>query len=179
MHFLPSFVTLNLFQGPGAASRLNDTVDEAGDRAWIPDQVRDDSESGFTLVELMVVIVILGLLATIVAINVLPSGDRARVEKAKSDIATIESGLEMYKLQNFNYPSTADGLNALITPPSGMSDPSRYQKGGYLKKLPNDPWDRPYQYASPGTHGSVDIWTFGADGKEGGEGTDADITSWE
>ncbi len=180
MRFRPvSAVILNSFQDPGAASGQSDGVREANDRAWMPDQVRDDGEKGFTLVELMVVIVILGLLATIVAINVLPSGDRARVEKAKSDIATIESGLEMYKLQNFNYPSTADGLNALITPPSGMSDPARYQKGGYLKKLPNDPWDRPYQYASPGTHGSVDIWTFGADGKEGGEGTDADITSWE
>lgn len=136
-------------------------------------------EEGFTLVELMVVIVILGLLATIVAINVLPSGDKARVEKARSDIATIESGLEMYKLQNFNYPSTSDGLQALIAPPAGLADPSRYQKGGYLKKLPNDPWNRPYQYAAPGTHGQVDVWTFGADGKEGGEGTDADITSWQ
>lgn len=145
---------------------------------WTPEQVRGD-ESGFTLVELMVVIVILGLLATIVAINVLPSGDKARVEKARSDIATIESGLEMYKLQNFNYPSTSDGLQALIAPPAGLADPSRYQRGGYLKKLPDDPWGRPYQYASPGTHGQVDVWTFGADGKEGGEGTDADITSWQ
>lgn len=136
-------------------------------------------EEGFTLVELMVVIVILGLLATIVAINVLPSGDKARVEKARSDIATIESGLEMYKLQNFNYPTTSDGLQALIAPPAGLADPSRYQKGGYLKKLPNDPWNRPYQYASPGTHGQVDVWTFGADGKEGGDDTDADITSWQ
>ena len=141
--------------------------------------VRRSAEHGFTLVELMVVIVILGLLATIVAINVLPSGDKARVEKAKSDIATIESGLEMYKLQNFNYPTTSDGLQALITPPAGLADPSRYQKGGYLKKLPNDPWNRPYLYAAPGTHGAVDVWTFGADGKEGGEGTDADITSWQ
>ena len=136
-------------------------------------------EDGFTLVELMVVIVILGLLATIVAINVLPSGDKARVEKAKSDIATIESGLEMYKLQNFNYPTTSDGLQALITPPPGLADPSRYQKGGYLKKLPNDPWGHPYLYASPGTHGEADVWTFGADGKEGGEGIDADIGSWQ
>ena len=153
------------------------TVSTAPDRQQ--QRRRRRREEGFTLVELMVVIVILGLLATIVAINVLPSGDRARVEKAKTDIATIESGLEMYKLQNFNYPSTSDGLQALITPPAGLADPSRFQKGGYLKKLPNDPWDRPYLYASPGTHGTVDVWSLGADGKEGGEGTDADITSWQ
>ena len=152
------------------------TVSTAPDRQQ---RRRRRREEGFTLVELMVVIVILGLLATIVAINVLPSGDKARVEKAKSDIATIESGLEMYKLQNFNYPTTSDGLQALITPPAGLADPSRYQKGGYLKKLPNDPWNRPYLYAAPGTHGAVDVWSFGADGKEGGEGTDADITSWQ
>lgn len=136
-------------------------------------------DTGFTLVELMVVVVILGLLATIVALNVLPSGDRARVEKARADIATIEDGLELYKLQNFNYPSTSDGLNALITAPAGLADPSRYQQGGYLKKLPDDPWGRAYLYASPGTHGAIDVWTLGADGKEGGEGTDADITSWQ
>ncbi len=136
-------------------------------------------EEGFTLVELMVVIVILGLLATIVALNVLPSGDRAREEKAKADIATIEDGLELYKLQNFNYPTTSEGLQALISPPPGLADASRYQKGGYLKKLPNDPWGKAYLYTSPGAHGATDVWTFGADGKEGGEGIDADITSWQ
>lgn len=136
-------------------------------------------EDGFTLVELMVVIVILGLLAALVAFNVLPSGDKARVVKAQSDIATIESGLEMYKLQNFNYPTTAEGLQALVTQPPGLADPSRYQKGGYIKKLPNDPWGHPYLYASPGTHGEVDVWSHGADGKEGGEGNDADIGNWK
>lgn len=141
--------------------------------------IRRSAEHGFTLVELMVVIVILGLLATIVALNVLPSGDRARSEKAKADIATIEDGLELYKLQNLNYPSTADGLQALIAPPATLTDPSRYQKGGYIKKLPKDPWGRDYLYASPGTHGAVDIWTLGADGKDGGEGIDADIGNWQ
>lgn len=136
-------------------------------------------ENGFTLVELMVVIVILGLLATIVAINVIPSGDRARVEKAKADIATIENALELYKLQNLNYPTTTDGLNALLSAPPSLSDPSRYQKGGYIKRLPQDPWGHPYLYASPGTHGQIDIWSYGADGKEGGEGNDADIGNWE
>lgn len=141
--------------------------------------LRRPSENGFTLVEVMVVLVIIALLTTIVALNVLPSGDRARTEKAKADIATIENGLELYKLQNISYPSTADGLQALITPPPSLTDASRYQKGGYIKKLPKDPWGRNYLYASPGTHGAVDIWTLGADGKEGGEGIDADIGSWQ
>ena len=136
-------------------------------------------EEGFTLVELMVVIVIIGLLATIVAINVLPSGDKARIEKAKADIGQIEAGLELYKLQNVSFPSTTQGLQALVSAPAGLADPSRYQAGGYLKKLPNDPWGRPYNYASPGQHGEADVWTLGADGKEGGEGINADIGNWQ
>ncbi|QNQ10936.1 type II secretion system major pseudopilin GspG [Sphingomonas alpina] len=141
--------------------------------------VRRSAEHGFTLVELMVVIVILGLLATIVALNVIPQGERAKSEKAKADIATIENGLELYKLNLSNYPTTSQGLAALLNAPADLGDPSRYQKGGYIKKLPDDPWGRPYLYASPGTHGDTDIWTFGADGKEGGEGADADIGSWQ
>jgi len=136
-------------------------------------------EDGFTLVELMVVIVIIGLLATIVALNVLPSGDTARIQKAKADIAQIEGGLELFKLQNVNFPTTTQGLQALVTAPSGLADPSRYQQGGYLKRLPDDPWGRPYLYASPGQHGEADVWTYGADGKEGGEGINADIGSWQ
>lgn len=135
--------------------------------------------NGFTLVELMVVIVIIGLLATIVALNVLPSGDTAKIQKAKADISNIETGLEMYKLQNLTFPTTAQGLPALVSMPAGLADPSRYQKGGYLKKLPDDPWGRPYLYASPGQHGEADIWTYGADGKEGGEGVNADIGNWD
>ncbi|HEX8384324.1 MAG TPA: type II secretion system major pseudopilin GspG [Sphingomonas sp.] len=141
--------------------------------------LRRSAEHGFTLVELMVVVVIIGLLATIVALNVLPSGDTARVQKAKADIATIEDALELYKLQNINYPTTSQGLAALSAAPAGLADPSRYQPGGYLKRLPADPWGKPYLYASPGQHGQADVWSFGADGKEGGEGIDADITSWQ
>ncbi|NJR78324.1 type II secretion system major pseudopilin GspG [Sphingomonas sp. 36D10-4-7] len=135
-------------------------------------------EAGFTLVELMVVIVIIGLLATIVALNVLPSGDTARVQKAKADIATIEQGLELYRLQMGSYPTTTQGLNALVTAPAGV-DAGRYQAGGYIKRLPEDPWNRAYLYASPGQHGAADVWTLGADGKDGGEGIDADIGSWQ
>ncbi|KTT74586.1 general secretion pathway protein GspG [Sphingomonas sanguinis] len=127
----------------------------------------------------MVVIVIIGLLATIVALNVLPSGDTAKIQKAKADIANIETGLEMYKLQNLTFPTTSQGLQALVSMPAGLADPSRYQKGGYLKKLPDDPWGRPYLYAAPGQHGEADVWTYGADGKEGGEGINADIGNWD
>jgi general secretion pathway protein G len=135
-------------------------------------------EQGFTLVELMVVIVIIGLLATIVALNVLPSGDTARIQKAKADIATIENGLELYRLQMSTYPTTSQGLQALVSAPAG-ADAARYQRGGYVKKLPEDPWGRAYLYASPGQHGEADVWSLGADGKEGGEGIDADIGSWQ
>ena len=134
--------------------------------------------NGFTLVELMVVIVIIGLLATIVALNVLPSGDTARIQKAKADIATIEQGLELYRLQMGSYPTTTQGLQALVSAPAG-ADAARYQAGGYVKRLPQDPWGRAYLYASPGQHGTADVWTLGADGKDGGEGIDADIGSWQ
>lgn len=136
-------------------------------------------KNGFTLVELMVVIVIIGLLATIVALNVIPSGDTARVQKAKADIATIEQALEMYRLQQSNYPTTAQGLAALTSAPAGLPNPAAYQAGGYIKKLPDDPWGNAYLYASPGKHGAFDVWTNGADGKEGGEGINADIGSWQ
>ncbi len=126
----------------------------------------------------MVVIVILGILATIVALNVIPSGEKAKVTAAKSDISTIEGALDLYKLQNNNYPTTSQGLQALVSAPSG-ADPARYQSGGYIKRLPVDPWGRPYLYASPGPHGEADVWTLGADNRDGGEGSNADIGSWQ
>ena len=174
MRFRSTFVTPALCRGPGPSRNRS--------RPWMPGQARHDGrekESGFTLVELMVVIVIIGLLATIVAINVIPAGDKAKGVKAKADIANIEGALDLYKLQVGSYPTTAQGLAALSTPPEGVAA-ATYQRGGYLKgKLPDDPWHRPYLYASPGKHGEADVWTYGADGKEGGEGTDADIGSWQ
>lgn len=136
-------------------------------------------EDGFTLVELMVVIVILGLLATIVVINVLPSQDRAMTAKAKADIALLEQSVEMYRLNNLVYPSSSDGLRALVAPPSSLTNAQGYQPGGYIKKLPKDPWGRDYLYAAPGRKGPFDIYTLGADGVEGGEGDNADIGNWQ
>lgn len=136
------------------------------------------SEEGFTLVELMVVIVIIGLLATVVLINVLPSQDRAMVTKARADIATLEQAMEMYRLDNLTYPTGGDGLNALVSAPAG-SQPGRYRPGGYIKNLPNDPWGRPYQLAVPGRRGPFEIFSLGADGAPGGQDENADIYGGE
>ncbi len=137
------------------------------------------AENGFTLIELLVVIVIIGLLGTIVAINVFGALGTSNVAKAKADVATLESALEQYRLDNLTYPSTSDGLNALISPPPGLAQPERYRMGGYIKKLPNDPWAQPYQYAAPGKKGAFDIYSLGADKQTGGEGENADIYSSE
>jgi general secretion pathway protein G len=132
------------------------------------------SEEGFTLIELMVVIVILGLLATVVLINVLPSQQKAMVTKARADIATLEQAMEMYRLDNFRYPSGGEGLNALVSPPAG-SQTGQFRPGGYIKNLPKDPWGRPYQLTVPGRNGPFDIYSLGADGAPGGEGENADV----
>lgn len=138
---------------------------------------RRSAKNGFTLIELLVVIVIIGLLATIVAINVIPAGDKARVTKAKADIATLDQAIEQYRLDNLTYPSTTDGLQALLSPPAGLAQPERYRQGGYIKKLPQDPWGHAYFYAAPGKNGPFDVYSFGADGKAGGTGDNADIYS--
>jgi general secretion pathway protein G len=145
----------------------------------MPRQIRrPHAEAGFTLLELMVVIVILGLLATIVMVNVLPSQDRAMKEKARADISVLEQSIEGYRLDNFTFPTNEQGLQALVTPPAGMTRPDRYREGGYIRRLPQDPWGNPYQYAVPGEKGRFDIYSFGADGRKGGEGDDADIGNW-
>ncbi len=139
---------------------------------------RRRDEAGFTLVELMVVIVIIGLLATVVLINVLPSQDRAMVTKAKADIATLSSAMEQYRLDNMAFPNGGQGLQALVTAPAGLAQPGRYRPGGYIKRLPDDPWGRPYQMQVPGADGGpYEILSLGADGAPGGEGNDADISS--
>ena len=143
------------------------------------DREHPRSERGFTLLELMVAIVILGLLATVVMINVLPSRDKAMREKAKADVAVLEQALESYRLDNYAYPTTAQGLKALVTPPAGLARADRYREGGYIRRLPEDPWGAPYASAYPGERGRIDIYSLGADGQKGGEGDGADIGNWD
>ena len=141
-----------------------------------PPTGEDRRRNGFSLVELMVVLFIIGLLAVVVAVNVIPQGDKAMRVKAQADIATLGQQLEMYRLDNMAYPSAAEGLAALRNPPASLALPQNYRSGGYIKDLPNDPWGRPYQYQTPGRNGSAfDIFSLGADGKPGGDGNDADI----
>ncbi len=136
------------------------------------------AEAGFSLIEVMVTIVIIGLLSTVVLINVLPSRDAAMVEKARTDIATLEQAVETYKLETFAYPRTEDGLDALVAPPASLVKADRYREGGYIRRLPDDPWGNPYHYAYPGKARAFDVFSLGADNAPGGEGLDADIGNW-
>lgn len=135
-------------------------------------------QRGITLIELLVVLSILALISALVVINVLPERDRAAARKAKIDIGAIENALDQYRLDMFNYPTTEQGLQALVTIPSSESRTDQYRPGGYLRTLPVDPWGRPYQYRQPGEHGPIDVFSLGADGEAGGEGVNADITNW-
>jgi len=135
-------------------------------------------QRGFTLIEIMIVLVILGLLSTVVILNVLPAQDRAMTQKAATDVRMIEQALQQYRLDNLKYPSTEQGLEALETAPAGLARPERYREGGYAR-IPLDPWGNPYQYVYPGEQGQFDVFSYGADGRPGGEGLDADIGNWE
>ncbi|QIL70123.1 type II secretion system major pseudopilin GspG [Diaphorobacter sp. HDW4B] len=132
---------------------------------------------GFTLIELMVVLVIIGVLAALIVPNVLDRADDARSTAARTDITNLMQALKMYRLDNQRYPTADQGLQALIAKPGSGPAPNNWRP--YLEKLPNDPWGRPYQYLSPGVKGEVDVMSFGADGQSGGEGKNADIGSWQ
>jgi general secretion pathway protein G len=133
---------------------------------------------GFTLIELMVVLVILGVLAAMIAPKIMDRPDEARIIAAKQDIATVVQALKMYRLDNIRYPTTEQGLQALVTKPAIAPVPENWKSGGYLEKLPKDPWGHAYVYLNPGRHGDIDVISLGSDGESGGEGRDADIGSW-
>ncbi|MDZ7784491.1 MAG: type II secretion system major pseudopilin GspG [Halioglobus sp.] len=141
-------------------------------------RVRDNA-GGFSLIEILVVLVIMGLLISVVAPTVLNQADEARVQKAKADFKNIETALKMYRLDNYVYPTTEQGLEALVEASNLDPQPRNFREGGYLEELPLDPWGRPYLYMHPGEHKEVDIYTLGADGLSGGEDQNADIGNWK
>jgi len=134
------------------------------------------TQKGFTLLEIMVVVVIIGLLAAIVVPNFIGNIDTAQVNRAKQDVRGVDTALNLYRLDNFKYPSTEDGLEALIISPGEEAAPNWKQ---YLRRVPTDPWNKPYQYLNPGQRSEFDVFTYGADGQEGGEGINSDIGNWD
>jgi general secretion pathway protein G len=137
----------------------------------------DSHEQGFTLVEIMVVVVILGVLAALVVPRVIGRADEAKAVAAKQDLTTVMQALKLYRLDNARFPSGEQGLQALVTKPTAEPLPSNWKQ--YLDRLPRDPWGRPYQYLNPGVHGEIDVFSLGADAQPGGTGVDADIGSWD
>lgn len=146
------------------------------ERTRVPRRI--NSEQGFTLIEIMVVVIIIGILAAIVAPNVIGRVDDAQLTKARAEISNIENAMKFYRLDNFAYPTTEQGIQALVSKPN---DPNvrNWKPGGYMDRVPKDPWGNPYQYLNPGNNGEIDIYTLGRDGRPGGEGLDGDIGNWE
>ncbi len=141
-------------------------------------QARRNGASGFTLVEVLVVVVILGILAAVVVPRVMDQPDRAKVTKARADVQAMITALNLYRLDNHHYPSTNQGLQALVQRPGGQPEAVNWKAGGYLDRLPKDPWGNDYQYLNPGVHGELDVWSLGADGALNGEGINSDIGNW-
>jgi general secretion pathway protein G len=139
----------------------------------------NNSEKGFTLIEIMVVIIILGILASFVALNLTGQTEEARRTQARVQMETFKTALKLYKLDNGSYPSTEQGLQALVKPPEVGKLPRKWREGGYIDKIPKDPWGNEYVYLSPGMYGDFDIMSYGDDNEPGGEGKDADVNSWE
>lgn len=137
------------------------------------------SARGFTLIELLVVVTIIAILGALIVPKIMGRPDEARIIAAKQDLGVIVQALKMYKLDNMRYPTTEQGLQALVKKPAAAPVPSNWKGNGYLEVLKKDPWGNPYQYLQPGLHGEVDVMSFGSDGAAGGEGNDADIGSWE
>jgi general secretion pathway protein G len=161
--------------GSGRANSCGRAHSNRRRRAELQCPVRD--ACGFTLIELMVVLVIIGVLAALIVPNVLDRADDARATAAKTDVNNLMQALKLYKLDNQRYPTAEQGLQALVARPSAGPVPPNWKQ--YLEKLPNDPWGRPYQYLNPGVKGEIDVMSFGADGQPGGEGKNADVGSWQ
>jgi general secretion pathway protein G len=140
-------------------------------------RLRRVAQTGFTLIELMVVLVIIGVLAALIVPNVLDRADDARATAAKTDVNNLMQALKLYKLDNQRYPTSEQGLQSLVSKPAASPVPPNWKP--YVEKLPNDPWGRPYQYLNPGVKGEIDVMSFGADGQPGGEGKNADVGSWQ
>ncbi len=168
-------------QGTGDTSQRNRTYRSARSAPFRRNKLHKPStvkrSRGFTLIEIMVVVIILGILAAIVAPNVIGRIDQAQVTRVQGDLRGIENALKMYRLDTYSYPTTEQGLEALVNKPA---DPNlrNWKPGGYLDRLPKDPWGNDYLYLNPGNHGEIDVYTLGRDGRPGGEGLDADIGNW-
>ncbi len=160
------------YGGPESMVKLQKQGFVSGARA-----LRRLAKRGFTLIELMVVLVIIGVLAALIVPNVLDRADDARSTAAKTDVANLMQALKLYKLDNQRFPTAEQGLQALVAKPTGGPIPGNWKP--YVDKLPNDPWGRPYQFLNPGLNGEIDVLSFGADGQAGGEGKNADIGSWQ
>lgn len=141
-------------------------------------QRKGPAQHGFTLIEIMVVMVILGLLVAIVAPNIMGRGDQAKITIAETQMNNISNALDLYRLDNSHYPSTQQGLEALVTEPAGSPEPKNWNPDGYMKSVPEDPWGNPFEYISPGVDGDYDLISLGADGQQGGDGDNADISFW-
>ncbi|MEM8647809.1 MAG: type II secretion system major pseudopilin GspG [Pseudomonadota bacterium] len=148
-------------------------------KAGTPRHTRLQEPRGFSLIELMVVVVILSILAVVIVPRVIDRPDQARAVRAQSDIAAIESALNLYRLDNQRYPTTEQGLQALVEAPTRAPVPQNWADGGYIGRLPTDPWGQDYQYLNPGVHGDIDLFSLGADGRTGGSGVDADVVNWQ
>lgn len=140
---------------------------------------KSNHHAGFTLIEILVVIVILGILAAMIVPKVMTRPDEARVVAAKQDIASLMQAMKIYRLDSKRYPTTEQGLQALVSKPTQAPLPDNWKGGGYVERLPLDPWGNSYQYLNPGLHGEIDVFSYGADGAPGGEGFDTDIGNWQ
>ena len=171
-------LTFTLIQSQLSVLALMQALGAPPGKDFASTPVRLSRPAGCTLCEIMVVVIIIGILAAIVAPNVIGRVDDAQITKARAELSNIENALKFYRLDNFAYPTTEQGLEALVTKPN---DPNvrNWKPGGYLDRMPKDPWGNPYQYLNPGNNGEIDIYTLGRDGRPGGEGLDADIGNWD